>query len=162
MCQDANINDRDSRRQEILLVEYKAAQSSAEHHDRLVWTVSSIMWAGSLALMGIILKSYSTGLWNGISKIFLCFLGFRLTRFVMDCQGGFRHLKNQKYRRCIEIEEDLGMSHHRASKWEKGSQTRAFNSIMNLFLIGWVLVGFLVAVSVLRNWVPIWILYICP
>jgi hypothetical protein len=51
------IRDRNSKKIQILLTEYNAAQSSAEHHDRLVWTVSSILWAGSLALMGIILKN---------------------------------------------------------------------------------------------------------
>jgi hypothetical protein len=162
MDQDAKINDKNHCRQEVLLAEYQAAQSSAEHHDRLVWTVSSIMWGGSLALMGIILKNPTTDLWGGISKIFLCFLGYRLARFVMDCQGEFRHLKNQKYRRCVEIEEVLGMEHHRANKWKEGTQTTAYNKIMWLFIIAWFLVGFLVMVSVLWNWAPVKILYIWP
>jgi hypothetical protein len=97
--------------------------------------------------MGIILKNPTTGLWGGISKIFLCFLGIVLTLFVRDCQGEFRHLKKQKYRRCVEIEEVLGMKHHLANKWKEGTQTDKYSVIIRLFILAWILV----AISVLWN-----------
>lgn len=147
MGQDAKINDKDPGRQEVLLAEYKAAQASAEHHDRLVWTTSSIVWGGSLAGMGIILKNPTTDLWGAISKILLCFLGIILILFVWDCQGEFRYARNQKYGRCKEIEKILGMKHHLGLEWKPGSQTDKYSIIMRLFLVAWGLV----ALSVLGN-----------
>ena len=40
---------------EQLLVEYQAAQTSAEHHDGLIWSISGVVWAASLVLLGILL-----------------------------------------------------------------------------------------------------------
>lgn len=97
---------------DVLLAEYQAAQSSAQHHDQLVWTVTSIVWGGSLVLMGIILKSNMTG-WSGVASLSLCVLGFFLALFVGLAQWQFRSLKKNKYERCKEIEIALGMMHHR-------------------------------------------------
>jgi ABC-type uncharacterized transport system permease subunit len=128
---------RTHHRQEVLLTEYKAAQSSAEHHDRLVWTVASIVWAGSLTLMGIILKR-SSDLFDIISSIILCFLGLFLSVFVWTVQSQFRRLKKQKYDRCKQIEIVLGMNHHLLIKWKEGLQTKAFRVIMMLFIVAWL------------------------
>jgi uncharacterized membrane protein len=145
MCKDANIDDKAPNRRKVLLTEYQAAQSSAQHHDQLLWIVTSIVWGGSLALMGIILNRPMPGLLGVISSFFLCVLGSILIVFVWSAQRQFRHLKNQKYERCKEIERELGMLHHLATK--AGSQTEWYNVIMTLFLVAWLLV----AMSVLCN-----------
>jgi len=35
---------------EVLLVEYQAAQESAQHHDNLIWTVTALIWGGMFVL----------------------------------------------------------------------------------------------------------------
>lgn len=138
MCQDPKIDDK-SASPEILLTEYKAAQASAEHHDRLVWTVTSIVWAGNLALIGFILKNPMTG-WSGIISLFLCAIGILITQFAWNAQGEFRYARNLKYSRCKEIEKILGMNHHLALEWKTKSQTDKYSLIMKLFLVAWVCV----------------------
>ena len=39
---------------EVLLVEYQAAQESAQHHDNLVWTVTALIWGGMLVLLEMV------------------------------------------------------------------------------------------------------------
>lgn len=146
MSQDAKIDDKDTGNREVQLAEYNAAQSSAQHHDQLVWTVTSIVWAGSLALMGIILKIPMTGFFR-VVPVFLCVLGAILSLFVWSTQREFHELKNQKYDRCKEIEKDLHMKHHLSTKWKEGSQKERYTVIMVLFLVAW----FLVAMSILCN-----------
>ena len=36
----------------LRIAEYKATQDSAQHHDNLLWYVSSIVWGGNLVLLG--------------------------------------------------------------------------------------------------------------
>jgi hypothetical protein len=141
MCRDEKIDNKDPWRQKVLLVEYQAAQSSAQHHDQLLWTVTSIMWGSSLVLMGFILKSPMTTLLGVIVSITLCVLGIILTIFVRSAQRQFRCLRNTKYARCKVIEEELGMEQHLKIKWPAGSQTWKYSIIMVLFLVTWVLVA---------------------
>ena len=153
MSQDTKIGEKNHDRQAVLLAEYHAAQSSAQHHDQLVWTVSSIVWGGSLALMGFILKDLTlknptTDLFVVVSKIFICFLGLILTVFVWFTQRKFRALKKQRYARCKEIEGILKMKLHRATEWNEGSQTDAYSVIMVLFIEAWTFL----AVLILRNY----------
>jgi len=66
---------------DALLVEYQAAQGSAEHHDNLVWTVTSTMWGASLILLGFTLDQVGKpGLGALITVISL--LGIFLSVFV--------------------------------------------------------------------------------
>ena len=125
-----------SSRQEVLLAEYRAAQSSAEYHDKLLWTVTSIFWLGSLTLMGFIVKS------KIISPIILILpiLGILIHIFLLIAQNDFRRWKNQKYARCKEIEFILGMNHHLRA--EKGGQTKIYITIMILFIISWAILFF--------------------
>ena len=45
-----------SERREVLLGEYQMAQDSAQHHDILVWNITSLNWIGSAVLMGFVLS----------------------------------------------------------------------------------------------------------
>ena len=129
--------------QQVLLVEYQAAQASAQHHDQLVWTVTGIVWGASMVLMGIILRSPDIGSARMLS-IGLCGVGFILIVFVWSLQRQMRGLKVHKYDRCKQIEKLLGMTQHSAVAYDAGSQTRIYALISALFLVAW----FLVAVSV--------------
>ena len=40
-----------------LLVEYQAAQDSAQHHDNQMWSASSVIWGGNLVLLGLVFSS---------------------------------------------------------------------------------------------------------
>lgn len=43
---------------EALLVEYQKTQDSAQHHDVLVWSITSLNWIGSALLMGFGKRQY--------------------------------------------------------------------------------------------------------
>ena len=47
------------RKIKLRIAEYKATQDSAQHHDNLLWYVSSIVWGGNLILLGSCLKNIS-------------------------------------------------------------------------------------------------------
>lgn len=125
-----------SREEEIILVEYQAAQSSAEHHDTLVWTVTSIIWAGNLALLGLVL--------NVIDKIKLkCWLlafsvlGIFLCWSVWKFAEQFNKIKRQKYIRCVEIEEILGMKQHSSLRFSGGQRLR-YRIITGMLILLWI------------------------
>ena len=68
--------------EENLRVEYQAAQDSAQHHDTIAWTLTSVMWGGSLVLMGLslgVLKETSLR----TLVIILAILGILLTIVVL-------------------------------------------------------------------------------
>jgi len=102
----------ESQEFQALLVEYQAAQASAEHHDNLIWTATNVIWGASLILLGFILQSVTN---NGPRPliIVLCILGLFLNIFVWISALQYNSVKNQKYRRCKEIEERLGLRQHR-------------------------------------------------
>jgi hypothetical protein len=128
------------RQREVLLVEYQAAQASAQHHDQLLWTVTGIAWATNLALMGFIAQS-SAGGWSDAVYLGLCLLGAVLIVFAWSSQSQFRALKNQGYDRCRAIERRLGMDHHLSTKYDPGSQTHAFGLISAFFVVLWLLIA---------------------
>jgi len=148
MCPEEKIGIEDQSRQAVLLVEYQASQASAQHHDQLVWTATSIIWASNLVLLGFILKSPVT-LMGMIVSLTLCLLGIILITFVWIAQAQWRFVRKQKYDRCKIIEEELGMKQHRETVWPVGSQTRIYRIIMILFVVAWTLV----AVSIVLNFI---------
>ena len=80
-----------SEEREVLLVEYQAAQSSAQHHDQLVWTVTSIVWGSNLVLLGVI-PAIPDGVYAYLIKLGFCVLGPSLIVFVWSSQFQFRSL----------------------------------------------------------------------
>jgi hypothetical protein len=136
-------------RRAVLLVEYQATQASAQHHDQLVWTVTSIVWAGNLVLMGSIAGNH-TGCWGLGVNLGLCLLGVLLIVFVWCSQRQFRSLKQQKYEHCRAIERQLGMNHHTAVNHPRGSQTRFYGWISAAFLALWLLLAIATIVECIR------------
>ena len=123
----------------ILLSEYQKAQDSAEHHDNLVWTVSSIIIAGMLVLIGLSLDNLANqSLRFLISSIAI--FGIILSIFLWKFKYSFKIIKNQKYARCKEIEKNLEMKQHRESKYSERVQTKFYRIILILFILIWIII----------------------
>jgi hypothetical protein len=119
----------------LKLIEYQGAQSSAQHHDYLVWFVTSIMWAGSLVLMGQILKVLDKRA-PIFPVVMLAVLGITMTICVWVFTFQLRRIKNQKYARCKEIEKQLGVLEQHAKVQDPYiRQTYLYGVIMVLFLL---------------------------
>lgn len=121
---------------EQLLIEYQAAQRSAEHHDTIVWRITSIMWASNLVLLGLILnvdiKAVSSPLYIGAG-----ILGVFTMAATIVFTGHLRKMKIFKYERCKDIEKQFGLTQHSGYQW-KGSLGRNLHvGISGLFILVW-------------------------
>ncbi|WP_145440912.1 hypothetical protein [Gimesia chilikensis] len=125
---------------QYLLVEYSAAQSSAEHHDKLVWTLTSYSWTASFALYGIATE-YLKAEYHKTFKILACIFGVALILAAWHFAKQYREIKNSKYNRCKEIESLLGMRQHQATEkiHKKRSQLLYLKEMTILFVFIWVL-----------------------
>jgi len=104
--------------EDVLLVEYQAAQESAQHHDNAFWIVTGILWGGMLTMMGFV----ANGLSEPKYKLFLlalCAIGFILCLFVLVNMRILLSVKKQKYQRCKEIEAIYGMKQHTELKYPR-------------------------------------------
>ena len=131
-------NDKEPNN-DILLLEYEKAQDSAEHHDSLAWQVSSVILAGMLVLIGFSL--------DHLGKQDLRFLvslvalqGMILTVCLGWFQSTLRGIKRQKYDRCKEIEERLGMKQHAQLNYPEGTQTNFFLLVLAMFVLLWLII----------------------
>lgn len=133
---------------DALLVEYQAAQDSAQHHDQLVWSITSILWASSLILFGLVLTAMGHhGLeWPLTSTAILAII---LTIYLWECVRQLRAVKVQKYRRCVKIEKELRMKQHSGLQYASGSQTAGYSWVMSVFLLLWLVL--IVFIWVLPN-----------
>jgi len=128
---------------EVLLVEYQAAQESAQHHDNLVWTVTALIWGGMLVLFGFILGNLDNASLRLI-LILLSIIGIALTMAVLVFTLQYNSVTRQKYQRCKTIELLLGMRQHNELKYTPGLQKIIYNMITILFVIAWFIVFLLV------------------
>ena len=150
MDDDANPIEPSSReRREVLLVEYQKAQDSAEHHDGLVWNITSLNWIGSAVLMGFVINGIDGNptVEHKIGLLSIAAVGILLACLVWRWARQLRRAKVAKYRRCQEIEKELGMTQHTALQYSPGSQTRDYALLMSVFLTAWVVVAALVVIA---------------
>jgi 1,4-dihydroxy-2-naphthoate octaprenyltransferase len=131
---------------ESKLLEYEMAQASAEHHDNLVWSVSTLTWGVSSVLLGFVLNNITKNS-LGVVVLMFCLIGIFLILCSWSFARQFRDLRNQKYKRCKELELELGIIQHTVIKYKNGSQTTMYSIIMILFLITWSVVIFKVVGS---------------
>jgi hypothetical protein len=124
---------------EDLRVEYQAAQDSAQHHDNISWTVTSIIWGGSLVLLGFTLDHLNEPSLRPVITV-LCVLGISLNTFSWRIFYQFNYLKRQKYNRCKEIEKILYMKQHNSTEWPSGSLRILYHILVWMFVIAWLLV----------------------
>jgi hypothetical protein len=122
----------------VLLVEYQKAQDSAEHHDNLVGSVTSL-WLGSAIFIGFVLSGLaSTNADHYKPVLYLVIvLGMFLTFLVWTWAGRASKLKNQKYDRCKEIEGILGMKQHLAVGEARRWQDYAYTILLLLLFAAW-------------------------
>lgn len=134
-----------ARKEKILLEEYKAAQDSAQHHDNLVWTATSILWTANVILFGTVLTAINT-ISDSINKdnlkglpIALSLLGLVLCLSVRKFAKQFNEIMCEKYNRCKDIEKKLKvMRQHTSLPYAPGEQKKIYKSIMSIFIALWV------------------------
>ena len=127
---------------EALLVEYQAAQESAQHHDNLVWTVTALIWGGMLVLFGFVLGNLDNVNLRFI-LILLSIIGVALTIVALVFTLQYNSVMRQKYQRCKTIERLFGMRQHNDLKYSSKVQKIIYKIITVLFLIAWFTVFWL-------------------
>lgn len=139
MSTENNQNKLPTDQREVFLIEYQAAQDSAQHHDNLVWTITSLNWVGSAVLMGFVLGKMENA--NRLSEkcplLFISIVGIILTGCVWRWAYQMRCVKVAKYQRCKVIENILGMEQHSKLVYKAGSQTKTYALSMASFLVAW-------------------------
>ncbi|HEY8095479.1 MAG TPA: hypothetical protein VIE65_05225 [Methylobacter sp.] len=138
---------------DAMLVEYEAAQASAEHHDTLVWTVTNSLWALSMVLFGFavsVLDKPAVQSQVGIKVLLsgLCFVGVSLLSYAWFCALQFASIRNQKYRRCKALEKHLGLQQHTNLEHFNHSQRVLYAIVLFFMVIAWV--ALLVLIWVIR------------
>ena len=136
--------NKTKNRRQALLVEYTAAQNSAQHHDSLVWTTTGMIWSAELVLIGFVIQSIDRPKFI-IAIIAAYFLAITLLVYLWKTMNSFRQIRNQKYDRCKEIEKEFGLTQHTNLRFKKGVGKRFFNFVMCVFIFAWstILVTFL-------------------
>jgi len=125
---------------DALLVEYQAAQNSAQHHDNLIWSINGVVWAASLVLLGLLLKLSPNRTMVPV-MLLISLLGVFLVIQVWTYTYQLKDLKKQKYERCKEIERKLNLRQHSSVSWKSGRQWLLYNVIMIFFILIWLFVG---------------------
>ena len=124
---------------EYLLVEYEKAQDSAQHHDNLIWSVSTLTWGVSSVLLGFVLTSLETMKYRMLLMLF-CVLGIFIILCAWYFTVQFRSIRGQKYKRCKELEKIFSFNQHSNLMHRQGSQIILYSAVMVLFLSTWVMV----------------------
>jgi len=134
---------------QIYLAEYEKAQDSAQHHDMLVWSISSLNWVGSAILMGLVLGGLSSASQCRQKVVLLAIsaVGVWLAILVWRWTCQLRYVKVWKYNRCKEIEALLGMKQHSGLPYKAGSQTKFNAVLMVLFILAWCVLIMLVVTT---------------
>ncbi len=149
---------------EIIAVEYQKAQDSAEHHDSLVWTTTSIIWGASLVLLGFVLQAITPGKESPLIHIkilmtLICIFGIMLIRVVCKCMNIFAKVREKKYEKCKELELSLGFSQHRKMEYyPKGKMRLLYVTITRWFYVIWVAV---IIIGIWWNQIVILICKLC-
>jgi hypothetical protein len=125
---------------DYLLVEYQAAQDSAQHHDNLIWSITSVVWGASLLMLGFLLGRTSDPSSKPI-VLLLSVLGIFLNVKVWIYTYQLASVKIQKYERCKAIERQLGLQQHSTLRYPAGRQKVLYSIVMVLFILVWVVVA---------------------
>jgi len=124
-------------RNRALLVEYSAAQNSAQHHDSLVWTTIGLIWSAELVLLGFVIQTINNSQITSVI-IMACVLALVLLFFLLITYFSFRNIRTQKYRRCKEIEKILNLKQHTTLKQQEKVGLITFSIVMISFITTWV------------------------
>lgn len=126
-------------KKQYFLIEYEKAQDSAQHHDNLIWSVSTLTWGVSSVLLGFVLTSLETMKYRILLLLF-CVLGIFIILCAWYFTIQFRSIRGQKYKRCKELEEVFSFTQHTNLIHPQGSQIKLYSAVMVLFLLTWGMV----------------------
>ena len=135
-------------KKDALIVEYQKAQESAEHYDKLIWTVTSIF----ITVIAVIL-GYSFNKELSIIKLSFNIIGaLGIILFLFTIIKHMHHIKNVKYKRCKEIEDMLAMKQHNMIQ-KKATMITGFLAIklLLIFVIGLIGIYYILFSGILRN-----------
>ena len=145
-------------------MEYQKAQDSAEHHDKLLWQMTSMFWAGNLVLLGFIINCLKDNTQNFSFKIILaiiCALGAILMIFMEVFGYSFGCIRRQKYQRCREIELKLGLRQHLNLNCQEYGQTILYFLISMSFVFIWICLFFIILVPMCYPYIWKFLLFLC-
>lgn len=123
-------------RQRALLVEYTAAQNSAQHHDSLVWTTVGLVLSAELILLGFVIQNFNNPQVSWII-ILASALALILLVFLLITYSYLRSVRNQKYRRCKELEEELNLQQHRKLVYKERVGKKSLITVLCSFICIW-------------------------
>jgi len=124
---------------DALLVEYQAAQESAQHHDNQVWTTTGIIWGAGLVLIGFVVQILDKRELMPIIVLVSVLALFMLVHlWIMAFQ--FNSIKRQKYDRCKEIENLLHLHQHTDLIYKVKTGRTLYCITMILYVIVWLLI----------------------
>jgi hypothetical protein len=136
---------------EIKLKELQLAQKSAEHHDSLVWTSSSIFTASALIMLGTVVSEF-----NKIPELILvmvCLIGFLICVFNCYLIKDFGMIKKDRYEKCKEIENYLNfklmlngeekIALHSEKTKRMGGQKTLYFSFLAILMFIWIMLIFI-------------------
>ena len=134
-------------------LEYEKAQDSAEHHDTLLWYVTSIVWTGNLIVLGEIATCTKIDL-SSVLVLLVSVLALVLNLFLWAAAFQFRWIRKQKYEYCKQIEDMLpGMcGQHRHLCYPPGVMWTLYCFVMVLFLIVWFALLLMAASRILPHY----------
>ena len=130
----------------VLLAEYRGAQSSAQHHDSLIWNAIGMIWAAQLVLLGFIIQSIREPLISPLILV-ICFVALILLVFLFIEYFSFRRIRSFKYERCKQIEEELGLKQHSSLPHTKLLGTISFIVVTVLFSAVWILITLFILIN---------------
>jgi hypothetical protein len=116
------------------MVEYRAAQDSAQFNDLVVWIATGITWGLSALLLGVALANPTRRVVTGMLSI----VGILFVIFQWQVQGSLRSVKKQKYDRCKQIEAEFKMTNHSGVVYQHGSQTAVHRGIFSFMIAAWL------------------------
>lgn len=132
-----NQDNHDGKSSRALLVEYTAAQNSAQHHDSLVWTTIGMIWSAELVLLGFVIQAINNSKISRVT-IMACTIALVLLIFLFVTYFSFRNIRTQKYGRCKKIEELLNLEQHSTLKQKEKVGLLSFIIVMISFVTIWV------------------------
>jgi len=92
-------------KEDILFKDYELSQQSAQHHDTLVWTTTSIFSVVIGALLIELIKLYHNCNQEDVLLGMVSLFGIILSLTVLYFVVGFRCYKNKNYNHCNEIKK---------------------------------------------------------
>ena len=129
-----------SNKTDVLLKEHSEHSKSAQHHDNLLWTVTSIIFSGMIILIGLLVDNLHNT--NKLLLTYISVFGIILSIGLYYFAKDFRRIKKFHYDRCKDIGEKIradSKDNNVLKAPEGGGQWCFFKFILIMIGIGWFL-----------------------